>query len=758
MYQASEQFGDIILGDQRTFRAKISAYGKEETAISSICLRSKSTAEEYISIGDVVSGYVEIEMWAPEFSLENTEIEVSIGLVIDDAIEYVPVGLFTPQKPQSDDGFVTFTAYDRIQSKMSGAFFSELDYPADGRDVLQEISEKTGVPVDISNIPAGVMIPKRAVTSEAGVDDDGNEITNTTYTAPFDGYMYREALGYIAQFYGKFVTVSRTGTIVFRWYETVDYTIDTNRYYDDLVTNETVFSVSAITCQVEDTTLTSGSGTASIQIENPVMTQENLDAVYDQVKELQFLPASLSFLGDIRLDLGDIVTVNDKAGNVIKLPVMSITQDFDGGLLTTAQSYGRTEQEESASKGPTAQKIDRVYTELFLVKELVGNKANFDYVYGKVGEFETLRSNYAEFETTTTEKLNASSAQINSLSGQFSSFETQVTNELIAAKGWMLEGSIGDAQIQRLSANKIDSGTIDTAVVTVTGSDGHLQIVDNTIAISDANGIRVQVGKDASGDYTLAVWDATGNLIFDALGATENTIQRPIIRDAMVAEDANISGKKVDIKSVVTEINEGETRISQSSVQVGDKTLEVAFKEQTQSIQDTVEKLGESVYDVRILYASGDSDTTAPEEGWQSTSPPKEDGKYIWMKTVTTYGNEETEESEPTCISGADGKDGQDATLLKLESSRGMTFKNNSVSTDLSPIIYHGSKRIVDLDGLHEAYGPNAYLQWSWRRLDDDRYGIISAGDTRLSAGGFLFTVSPDDVDTQVTIMCELIV
>lgn len=97
------------------------------------------------------------------------------------------------------------------------------------------------------------------------------------------------------------------------------------------------------------------------------------------------------------------------------------------------------------------------------------------------------------------------------------------------------------------------------------------------------------------------------------------------------------------------------------------------------------------------------------------------------------------------------------ATVLQLESSRGTAFKNNAVSTTLSPVIYHGSKRILDIDGIKEVFGESAYLQWSWRRLDDDRYGVISADDRRLSAGGFLFELSPDDVDTQVTIMCELI-
>lgn len=96
-------------------------------------------------------------------------------------------------------------------------------------------------------------------------------------------------------------------------------------------------------------------------------------------------------------------------------------------------------------------------------------------------------------------------------------------------------------------------------------------------------------------------------------------------------------------------------------------------------------------------------------------------------------------------------------TLLRIESSRGTVFKNNAVSTVLSVVIYHGKDRITDIDRLHEVYGNSAYIQWKWQRLDEDSYGIISSADSRMSNGGFSFTLSPEDVDVKVTFMCELI-
>jgi len=94
---------------------------------------------------------------------------------------------------------------------------------------------------------------------------------------------------------------------------------------------------------------------------------------------------------------------------------------------------------------------------------------------------------------------------------------------------------------------------------------------------------------------------------------------------------------------------------------------------------------------------------------------------------------------------------------LRIESSRGTVFKNNAVSTVLSAVIYRGSQRITDMATLKSAMGSSAYLQWSWQRLDETNYGIIAANDSRIGNNGFTFTLSPEDVDTKVTFMCELI-
>lgn len=107
--------------------------------------------------------------------------------------------------------------------------------------------------------------------------------------------------------------------------------------------------------------------------------------------------------------------------------------------------------------------------------------------------------------------------------------------------------------------------------------------------------------------------------------------------------------------------------------------------------------------------------------------------------------------------SSLSGRDGTDAVLLRIDSSRGTVFKNNAVNTILSVIIYKGSERIENSTQLASVFGAGARLEWEWLRLDDATYGTISASDSRISDRGFHLTLSPQDVDVKVTFRCNLI-
>ena len=107
--------------------------------------------------------------------------------------------------------------------------------------------------------------------------------------------------------------------------------------------------------------------------------------------------------------------------------------------------------------------------------------------------------------------------------------------------------------------------------------------------------------------------------------------------------------------------------------------------------------------------------------------------------------------------SAKDGRDGQDAVTLRIDSSRGTVFKNSDVSTVLNVVIFKGGKTITDPDSMRKEFGSNAYLEWYWQRIGEEAFGTILATDSRLSNEGFSMSLSPSDVDTKVVFRCQLV-
>ena len=590
MYQSSEAFGNWIQQDSRTFQARITLEGKTITeGILSIRINGGSNSEDDFSLGSAVSRYVELEIEKPGMRFEGYEFSLELGL----NGEYIPMGYFTAEKPKGDEERLSITAYDRMV-KTERACFLELPDSTNTVAVLKGVGTIAGVEVVIEGL---TVIPMKKPV----------------------GYTCREVLSYVAQLYGGFAICNRAGKIEIKSYEDNDYTVTAGRYWDSFTHNDLPFVLGKITCYTgknkkgEDISIHVGDGVRGIYFSNPFMDQTALDNIWGKLRNYTYMPGSFRFLGDPRIDPWDVLTVKDRNENAYKVPAMKLTQEYDGGLSTEVEAVGKTEAEQRTGfTGPNTQNMDRLYAQLVLIDHAMINKLDVDtakITYATMDNLNALKAEIEQLDVTelaarvakiekayitdaevktllagyaTIGNLNATNAQITSLSGKFAAFEKTTTEELVAAKGWLLEGSIGDAQISRVSANKLTAGTIDTAIITVAGSDGHLRISDNTIQIKDLQRVRVQIGKDASGEYSLSVWDKAGKLIWDALGATESTIQRKIIRDKMVADDAAINALKLDLKSFNTALTEQGVSISGTVVQVGNKTLNVELTEQRQ--------------------------------------------------------------------------------------------------------------------------------------------------------------------------------
>ena len=182
---------------------------------------------------------------------------------------------------------------------------------------------------------------------------------------------------------------------------------------------------------------------------------------------MSYYPVSFSFMGDPRLDVGDIVTIVDAKNNLINVPVMQHTITFDGGLLSEVASYGFEEKE---VKSPSEIALQRVKDDILSLQEITAKKATFN-------------------------QLNAVDAKITNL--QASAITVNDANILFARldkaniqQGWITSAMIGDAQItnakiQDMSADKITAGVIDASEVSIINLDA-ASITTGTITGLDA--------------------------------------------------------------------------------------------------------------------------------------------------------------------------------------------------------------------------------------------------------------------------------
>lgn len=492
MYQVSEALDKVISGSGRTFYARLNGISD---GIQEIVQTNFSTPDSYFYVGGAIASKIEVSMFtkSQEF-VKGTEVKLEIGATADSTIEWIPMGYFTIKEQKKDRNLLTFTAYDRLESKLAKAYKSKIvKYPVESKEFLTDISEQTGVEFNTSKLSDSLMIDKILT-----VNDQSGE---KTYKEPFDGFTMQQVVGYIAQLHGTFAICDRNGKVTFRWYEalTTDhpgkigdtagsylkdqnlsfiyntieflkeshtYLIKTNRYFDDLLQSETMCQISGISCDTENNHYESGTN-INTNLSNPVMTQERLNKILEKIKDMSYYPVSFSFMGDPRLDVGDVVTIVDAKNNLIDVPVMQHTITFDGGLLSEVASYGFEEKE---VKSPSEIALQRVKDDILSLQEITAKKATFN-------------------------QLNAVDAKITNL--QASSITVNDANILFARldkaniqQGWITSVMIGDAQItdakiQDMSADKLTAGILDAEKVTLINLDAG-SITTGTITGLDA--------------------------------------------------------------------------------------------------------------------------------------------------------------------------------------------------------------------------------------------------------------------------------
>lgn len=282
--------------------------------------------------------------------------------------------------------------------------------------------------------------------------------------------------------------------------------------------------------------------------------------------------------------------------------------------------------------------------------------ATIENLKGLSGEFEKFKTNDFTAITGKVNDLTVGVEKVNTLmfgSATGESITTDFANSVVSMIG---TAQIKDSMIDSLDAKKITALDINTTSMKVHSESGLSYWEDNTIVISDGTRTRVQLGKDASADYNMYIWDKAGNLMFDALGLTAKGIQREIIRNDMVSQDANISAEKLDIGSLFDVINEDGSHTLKSSkiyVDVDNQTLDVSFKTITTKTNTAVEAANKAAESANnALSAANSADAKA-----QSVVNKANAGEFKGDKGDTGAKGDQGEQG-PRGLQGLQGEKG----------------------------------------------------------------------------------------------------
>lgn len=281
----------------------------------------------------------------------------------DGTLEQVPLGSFTLTKVEreADSNRWSLTGEDAMSTLLAEEYFcADAEAPpATAPQVLEEICAGAGL-----SLEGGELVPDTPMVLE--YDAAGGS-----------GSTMRELVGQIALLAGANALVDRAGVLRLCRLTDTDCQVGPQRYYESGLTleaKEFVFGALEVTV----TTLQQGDSgtqereqvftaqlegvTQGIRFSSQWFDQTAFDGVWQAWQGKQWRPAQIEFLGDLRLDPGDMLRVTDRAGTEYTLAVMGIKHSFDGGFRTTVSCYGPAEsgsiQPQTVSQAITGLKTD----------------------------------------------------------------------------------------------------------------------------------------------------------------------------------------------------------------------------------------------------------------------------------------------------------------------------------------------------------------------------------------------------------------
>lgn len=268
--------------------------------------------------------------------------------------------------------------------------------------------------------------------------------------------------------------------------------------------------------------------------------------------------------------------------------------------------------------------IETLNVDLANVKELVATKVNADYVQAEIvkankvitddlqtihGVIDQLDTKYATIEQLDAAKanleelvankadiseLNAAKATIGQLDAQLANINSILAGNIgtgllqaihLTAENVVIdEAVVRDLIAAKINVSDLKAGNISTDKFIIKSNDGGVVIKGSTQQFLDQDGnVRVQIGKDARGNFNFIVRSADGiTTLYDQDGIKASGVPDGLIIDKMVADNANIAGSKLDINSVVDRINDDGTQSIKSNkiwIDEENQSLGASFKE-----------------------------------------------------------------------------------------------------------------------------------------------------------------------------------
>ena len=470
-----------------------------------------------ISIGNTCSSYCEFELYNNNYNLENNEVQIKVGVEVNGSIEYVSLGYFIVKNQVKQDNIIKYTAFDR----------------------MIKLEDKYS-PSSVSNLTTVSII--NDMCSQLGFEFE-NTLDAISVTKSIVGYTYREMFGFISALHGANCIFNDSGKLEFVWFTQPSSdlaTIDESVMYENglELTSNSSFKVKYLKCAtgetIENTTtdengeentetsdviLSVGSGTTGITLSNPLMTQEILTNIYNTYFfNFEYQPCTVKRLGNILLEVGDIVTVN-LGTKSYSVPIMTIQHSIDGGVITDLVSLAETETEQSISyESPTQRYVAQtVSSEVGTqIQELSANMVTTDYI----------SSNYAKINLANITKGCIENAMIK-------------------------DATISDAKIVELTANKISAGTLSCDRLLFNGSDKSIVYYLNNMGDLTSEEVNT-INGDTLTDRTITADKIVANSI------TANEINVLDLFAQNITATGTITGLKVDAGEITgTTINGG---------------------------------------------------------------------------------------------------------------------------------------------------------------------------------------------------------